>query len=56
MKEYKVIEAHSPKEAETMMNALAKEGWRVVSTEMWQYWTTRFVVTLEREIEQDYYK
>ncbi len=52
MYEYKV-EVYRVKEAEDAMNALAKEGWRVISTTSNEclHWTAKdtIIVTFERE-------
>lgn len=49
MFEYKVIKVANPSEAEGIMNNMAKDGWRVVSTTYWTKWGTYLVITFERE-------
>lgn len=50
MFEYKVLEVHSAKESEKVMNEMAKDGWRVISTFMWQNFRVIIIITFEREI------
>ncbi len=49
MFEYKVIKVANLSEAEGIMNNMAKDGWRVVSTNYWTKWGTYLVITFERE-------
>ena len=49
MKEYKVELAKNVKVAEEVMNTLAKEGWKVISTAYWYNWKTGLSITFERE-------
>ncbi len=49
MKEYRVIETGSAKEAENAMNGMAQDGWTVKAVTYWQKWTYRLVITFERE-------
>jgi hypothetical protein len=51
MFEYKVFDAKSASIAQTKINELAKQGWRVISVIPWAYATTMIVVTMEREIK-----
>ncbi len=53
MKEYKVERAKSEEQAEAVMNALAKEGWRVVSTAYWSQIGGGLIITFEREKAED---
>ena len=48
--EYKVNEAKNSREAEIIMNQMANEGWRVISTILWSNMAIRIVITFEREI------
>ncbi len=48
MYEYKVKKAKNANEAEEIMNEMAKDGWRVVSTSYWTKWETCLVITFER--------
>ncbi len=47
MKEYKIVET-SKKNAEAVMNTMAKDGWEVVSMTYWSYWTTKLLITFSR--------
>ncbi len=49
MKEYKMIET-SKWRAEETMNAMARQGWRVVSVTYWNVWTIKLLITFERDI------
>lgn len=50
MKEYKVIVAKSPEDAEKEMNHHALENWEVKAVTFWETaMSYRLVVTLERE-------
>lgn len=49
MKEYKVITASS-KNAEWIMNDMARQGWEVVSVTYWSYWTISLLITFSRHI------
>lgn len=49
MYEYKIEKAKNVKDAEVIMNEMAKEGWRVVSTRYWAYLGVYLVLTFERE-------
>ena len=48
MKEYKVIEATTSRQAEELMNQYAQQGWTVISVVSRVYWTNRLVITLEK--------
>lgn len=48
MKEYKVIET-SKKEAEAVMNDMAKQGWEVVSMTFWSMWKVSLLITFSKE-------
>ena len=50
MYEYKVIEAERPNEMEAIMNKMAKDGWRVVSTTLWHNFKVTVAITFERAI------
>ncbi len=49
MYEYKVLEAKNSKEAENIINKMAKEGWRVISNTYWGNFKAILIVTFERE-------
>ena len=50
MLEYKILTAHSPEQAEQVMNDMARAGWRTVSlTSYPALLNERFAITLERE-------
>lgn len=49
MKEYKVITADSPKEAEAKMNKYVQKGFKSVTN--WQSMFVHFMITLEKEKE-----
>lgn len=49
MKEYKVELAKNLEKAEEIMNDLAKDGWKVVSTAYWYNWKVGLTITFERE-------
>ena len=48
MKEYKVIEA-SKERAETVMNAMASQGWVLHSVTYWTKWGICLLLTFERD-------
>ncbi|MBE6935955.1 MAG: DUF4177 domain-containing protein [Ruminococcaceae bacterium] len=48
MKEYKVLEVRK-KEAERVMNEMAKKGWEVVSVAYWNQWQICLLITFSRE-------
>ncbi len=50
MKEYLVKEAPNAKQAQEIMNAMAKEGWRVIATSYWMNFKTLLIITFEREV------
>ena len=52
MYEYKVIEVELPSDMETVMNGMAKKGWRVISVLRWSKFRTTMVITFEREKQQ----
>lgn len=52
MYEYKVMEAKNSAEAESIMNEMAKDGWRVISNIFWTNFKALLVITFEREIKQ----
>ena len=49
MYEYKVVQAKNYKHAEEVMNQMASEGWRVVSTTFWTNLVVSIIITFERE-------
>ncbi len=49
MKEYKIVEA-TKKDAENVMNTMAKDGWEVVSVTYWSYWTVKLLITFSRTV------
>ena len=49
MKEYKVLET-SKKNAEKLMNDMAKQGWEVVSVTYWSMWTIGLLITFSRDV------
>ncbi len=53
MYEYKVLKAKNAKEAETLMNEMANDGWRVASTSYWSMWWIYLIITFEREKKND---
>ena len=50
MVEYKVLDCKNANEAETIMNNLAKAGWKVISVIPWAAMTSRIIVTLEKNV------
>lgn len=50
MYEYKVVEVRNSAEAESIMNKMAKDGWRVVSTTYWTNFRVLLIITFEKEI------
>lgn len=50
--EYKVKEANGSKKAEEIMNEMAKDGWRVISTIYWMNVKALIIITFEKEIEE----
>lgn len=48
MKEYKILEVNK-KEAEKLMNNMAKEGWEVVSVNYWNMWKVSLMITFSKE-------
>lgn len=52
MIEYKVMEAGNSQRAEQIMNEMAREGWRVVSTAFWANFKALIIITFERETNQ----
>jgi len=48
MKTYKIVETRKS-DAERLMNAMAAEGWQVVSVSYWSYWMIRLLITFARE-------
>ena len=48
MREYKIIEARK-RDAERIMNEMARAGWQVVSVTYWSYWNICLLITLTRE-------
>lgn len=48
MLEYKVLKT-SEKDAERVMNEMAREGWRVKCVTYWSYWWVHLLITFERE-------
>lgn len=49
MKEYKVLET-TKKNAEKLMNDMAKQGWEVVSVTYWSMWTIGLLITFSRDV------
>ena len=49
MKEYKVLET-SKKNAEKLMNDMAKQGWEIVSVTYWSMWTIGLLITFSRDV------
>lgn len=49
MYEYKVVEAKNSKDAEQIMNNMAREGWRVISNTYWTNFKAILIITFERE-------
>lgn len=50
MKEYKVVTAENPEEAEQQMNIYAADGWVVKAVTFWETaMAYRLVITLERD-------
>ena len=49
MKQYQVIEAQK-NYAERVMNAMAREGWRLHSVTYWTKWGTCLLLTFERDL------
>ena len=49
MKEYKIVEAKK-KNAEQIMNDMAKQGWEVVSLTYWSMWNVCLLITFSREV------
>ena len=50
--EYRVSKVLKRDEAESYMNEMAQDGWRVVDTVMWANVKFGIVVTFERELGQ----
>ena len=51
MKEYKVLTAKTPEEAEAVMNQMARQGWTVTAVTKWD--TTmayRLAITFEKNV------
>jgi len=48
MKEYRVIKT-SERDAERVMNEMAREGWEVKTVTYWSYWWVHLLITFERE-------
>ena len=51
MKEYKVLTAKTPEDAELMMNDMARQGWIVTAMTYWQTIGAlrRLLITFERD-------
>ncbi len=49
MKEYKIVEAGNSKQAEEIMNKMAKEGWRVISNTYWVNFKAILIITFEKD-------
>ena len=50
MKEYKVLTAKTPEEAETAMNQMARQGWAVKEVTQWDRATSyRVMITFEKD-------
>ena len=51
MKEYKVLTAKNPEEAETMMNQMAHQNWTVIAVTKWETaMAYRLVITFEKDV------
>ena len=48
MKEYKVVKA-SEKDAERVMNDMARLGWEVVTVTYWSYWWVHVLITFVKD-------
>ncbi|MBQ9329867.1 MAG: DUF4177 domain-containing protein [Oscillibacter sp.] len=48
MKEYKIVET-TKKQAEQVMNDMARQGWEVVSMSYWSYWKISLLIVFARE-------
>ena len=48
MKEYKMIKTPQ-KDAERVMNEMAREGWEVVTVTYFSYWWVSLLITFSRE-------
>lgn len=49
MKEYKIMTAKSPEEAERLMNSMALQGWTVKAMTYWNVMTRRLLITFEKD-------
>ena len=49
MKVYRVLKV-SEKEAEIVMNEMAREGWEVSNVTYWSYWWVHLLITFVREV------
>ncbi len=50
MKEYKVLTAKTPEEAETAMNQMARQGWAVKEVTQWDRAASyRVMITFEKD-------
>lgn len=50
MKQYQVYTAKNAHEAEDVMNKMAKDGWRVVSTTFWSNFSACLIITFEKDV------
>ncbi len=48
MKEYKIVDVKK-RDAEKVMNEMARDGWEVVSVTYWSYWWVSLLITFVRE-------
>lgn len=48
MYEYRVMEAKNALDAQNIMNLMAKDGWKVVSTSYWMNFKVLIIITFER--------
>ena len=49
VKEYRVVETKK-KNAERVMNDMAKQGWEVVSLTYWNMWKISLLITFSKEV------
>ena len=48
MREYKIVEVKK-RDAEKTMNAMAAQGWEVVSMTYWNYWKVCLMIVFSKE-------
>ena len=51
MKEYRVVKT-TEKEAEFVMNDMARQGWEVADVTYWSYWWVHLLITFVRETRE----